>query len=63
MYMWRDVFYSYEVTVGEEGSRSSGLANCFLVTDCSLTYCSSVQVDRSPMRDCPAVFGKFPIIL
>jgi hypothetical protein len=34
--------------VGEEGSRSSGLANCFSVTDCSLTYCSSVQVDRTP---------------
>jgi hypothetical protein len=32
-YMWRHIFYSYEITVGREGSRSLGLVNCSLVTD------------------------------
>jgi hypothetical protein len=34
------------VTVGGERSRLSGLVNCSLVTDYTLRYCSSAQVDR-----------------
>jgi hypothetical protein len=48
MYMWRDVLYGYEVTVGSEGSRSLGLVNGSLVSDYILRYCSTVQVDQQP---------------
>jgi hypothetical protein len=41
------------VTVGEEGSRSSGLVNAGLVTDYRLRYCSSVQVDRESDNGLP----------
>jgi hypothetical protein len=44
---WRSLLWStWVVTVGEEGSRSSGIMNCSLVADYTLMYHSSVQVDR-----------------
>jgi hypothetical protein len=47
--------------VGGEGSRSTGLVNCSLVTDYTLRYRSSVQVDRQPDEGLSGAFGELLI--